>query len=312
MIDVIIATLATAQNGVVARAQLLAAGVSPDAIAWRVKTGRLHPVHRGIYLVGHNAPPPLARERAALLACGESTLLSHRTAARLWRLLPEPPRRDPVDVMVAGRQCGRPAGVRVHRTRVIDAKDRRQRDGLELTSPARTLLDLASESSDRELDRALNEARVHRLLGNRELTDVLGRANGRHGAPRLAALIRLHDGPALTRSEAERRLLELIRAAGLPEPETNVRLFGFEVDFLWRSHNLVVEVDGFAFHATPRAFERDHDRNRVLEDAGVTVKRVTWRQIVEEPYATIATIASALARGRMAGAAAPAQASRPT
>lgn len=297
MIDGIIARLAATQDGVVSREQLLTAGISGDAIAWRLKSGRLHRIHPGIYLVGHATPAPGARERAALLACGEGVVLSHRTAAALWRLVPKTAADGIVHVTVAGRQCGRPAGVSVHRTRLLTPRDIRRRDGLTLTSPARTLLDLASiDTSDHELDRALNEARVLKLVRDRDLSDVLERAGRRRGTARLGALIRRNAGPGITRSEGERRFLALIRAAGLPEPERNARIHGFEVDFLWRPQKVVVEADSFAFHATPRAFERDRRRDRILGMAGVTVKRVTWWQIVEEPYATVATVAWTLAR----------------
>jgi very-short-patch-repair endonuclease len=105
----------------------------------------------------------------------------------------------------------------------------------------------------------------------------------------------LARGPALTRSEAERRLLALVRAGGLPEPEVNVRLCGYEVDFLWREHRLVVEVDGFAFHGTRAAFERDRRKDGALADAGFAVRRVTWRQLVDEPARLLVALARTVA-----------------
>jgi very-short-patch-repair endonuclease len=101
--------------------------------------------------------------------------------------------------------------------------------------------------------------------------------------------------PAFTRSEAERRLLALIRAAGLPPPRTNVHVGPYEVDFLWPAHRLVVEVDGFAFHSSRAAFERDRRRDADLQARGLRVTRVTWRQLEREPHAVVARLAAALA-----------------
>jgi very-short-patch-repair endonuclease len=120
----------------------------------------------------------------------------------------------------------------------------------------------------------------------------LDRAPGRSGTATLRAL--LEDEPTFTRSEAERRLRRLILDGGLPPPETNVRLLGFEVDFVWPGAKLVVEVDGHAFHAHRAAFERDRERDQALVAAGYRVIRVTWRQLEREPLAVLARIAQAL------------------
>lgn len=114
------------------------------------------------------------------------------------------------------------------------------------------------------------------------LRAALARAPRRHGSAALRTLLRCEAEPALTRSEAEERLLALVRKARLPEPECNVRLAGYEVDFLWRDRRLVVEVDGYAFHSSPAAFERDRLRDGELEDAGYRVRRITWRQLTED------------------------------
>lgn len=181
--------------------------------------------------------------------------------------------------------------MRVHRARRIASEDVVLRDALRMTAPARTLLDLASSLSTRALRRAMNEAFVLGLADEGALWAVLDRCRGRRGAPQLRRLLADGSGPSLTRSEAERRLLELIASAGLPRPETNVRLGRYEVDFLWREQRLVAEVDGYAFHGSRAAFERDRTRDAELQARGYAVLRVTWRQIVDAPEATIGRIA---------------------
>jgi very-short-patch-repair endonuclease len=131
------------------------------------------------------------------------------------------------------------------------------------------------------------------ILGLTTHAEIAKTLDGQRGA---AALRRaLYDEPTLTRSEAERRLLKLIAAADLPAPMTNVRVHGLEVDLLWPKERLIVEVDGFAFHSTRAAFERDRRRDARLQARGYRVLRITWRQIVHEPQAVVARVAGLLA-----------------
>jgi very-short-patch-repair endonuclease len=146
-------------------------------------------------------------------------------------------------------------------------------------------------------EQAYAEAQARRLVSTAGLWAVVCRNGKRPGAGVLSAILDAGAGPALTRSEAEERLLSLIRSAGLPPPETNVRLGAHEVDFLWRSERLIVEVDGFRFHASRAAFERDRLRDAKLLAHGFRVIRVTWRQIVRDPEGTVVRITSALAVG---------------
>lgn len=247
-----------------------------------------------MYLVGHPTPAPLAREVAALLACGPGAVLSHLSAAALWHLLPF--RDGDIDVTVAGRDCGRRAGVRVHRVRHLHEADASQRDRVPTTGAARTLLDIAESLTKRDLDRALNEALVQRLTSEAALRRLLDASTGRRGARALREALDGAEGPSLTRSEAERRLLELLRAGGLPLPETNATLGGYEVDALWRDARLVLEVDGYAFHNTRAAFERDRERDARLQALGYRVIRVTWRQIADRPEAVLVRLTQLLAR----------------
>jgi very-short-patch-repair endonuclease len=292
--DAAIARIAAGQYGVVTRAQLVAAGVRRGSINHRIAAGRLHRIRRRVYLVGHPVPPRFACEMAAVLACGESAVLSHRTAALLW-LLPCDAARQ-IDVTVPGRDPGTHPGIRVHRVRRLNPLDVRRCQRMPITTPARTLVDLAEVLPLRTLERALSEAQIRRLVRPRQLLDVLERSPGRRGAGALREL--LDHQPAFTRSEAEARLLALLRAAGLPPSSVNTRIGNYEVDFLWRPDRLVVEFDGYAYHSSRTAFERDRTRDAELQARGYRVFRVTWRQLVEEPEAVIARIAQALARPR--------------
>jgi very-short-patch-repair endonuclease len=297
-IDRAIAGLASKQRGVVRRGQLLDVGISSAAINRRVRSGRLHPVHRGVYLVGHSAPVSGARELAAVLACGPAAVVSHLSAAHLLKLLPYPAKPRPVDVTVQSRERARRAGIRVHCVESLDGRDTRTLQGIPITTPARTLLDLATALPPYLLERAIAEAEVRLLARRRDLVDQLDRNRGRPGTRALRSLLELEGGPAFTRSEAERRLLSLVRAAALSLPQANARLGTYEVDFLWSEQRLVVEVDGYAYHGNRAAFERDRERDVALAALGYTVMRVTWRQLVDAPEAIIARIAAALgARG---------------
>ncbi len=292
--DWLIAELAGLQYGVVARSQLLAMGIGEGAIATRVRRYRLHRLHRGVYAVGHLALVPLAREMAAVLACGPGSFVSHRSAAAVWHLVRESS-DDQVDVTVASTGRGARDGLRIHRSRQLSAQDVKRFRGLPVASPARAVIDFAEDASDRELERAVHEALARNLLNAATLTSASERFRGRRGVARLRRLIGGADQPMLTRSEAEERFLSLVRAAELPSPEVNVLLDGYEVDFLWRDQRLVVEVDGYQFHSSRRAFERDRRRDADLQASGFSVLRLTWRQIVDEPYATIARTTRALA-----------------
>jgi very-short-patch-repair endonuclease len=293
--DRAIAALAAKQHGVVSRAQILSAGIERGAITRRVRAGRLHPVHRGVYLVGHPVPTEGARELAAILACGPGSVVSHRSAGHLWRLLPYQANPGPVDVTVAARKLATTPRIRIHCVGALEPRDFRTLHRIPITTPARTLLDMATVLRPYLLERVVAEAEVRRLVRKRDLVDQVDRNRGRPGTRALRSLLELEGGPAFTRSEAERRLLALLRAAALSLPRANARLGRYEVDFLWPEHRLVVEVDGYAYHGNRAAFERDRQRDAALAASGYTVLRVTWRQLVDAPEAVIARIASALA-----------------
>ena len=209
-------SIAAAQRGLITREQLVAAGLSVQQIERRIAAGSLHRVHRGVYVLGHPALPPLGREQAALLAVGPDAALSHATAAALQELLRAA--SGPVELVHAPPHRRSPAGVRLHRLRSLDRADTEMRQGLRVTSVARTLEDLVAADHP-GLARALDEALLRRLVRPRELTH-----------PRLRRL--LDAGATPTRSQAEHRLFALVAAARLPRPETNVRVAGHEIDAL--------------------------------------------------------------------------------
>lgn len=287
-----IAVLAGRQHGVVTRKQLLAAGLSKHHVQHRLETGQLVRLHRGVYRAGP-VEAARAREMAAILACGEGSVLSHDTAARLFGLKPGAASSKPIHVARARGGRRRP-GVRVHRLPTLSAGDVTVVDGIRVTTPARTLWDLAGRSPPRDLERMFAAAQDRGLVRRAELRRLASRHQGAPGSRVLQRL--LEADPPLTRSGAEDRLLELIRSSGLPDPRMNVKVEGLEVDCYWPEHGVIVEVDGFAYHASAVAFERDRSRDRRLTASGRVVIRVTWRQLDGEPLAVIAQLAQALAR----------------
>jgi very-short-patch-repair endonuclease len=286
--DAGVAAVAGRQDGAISLAQLREAGLGKDALARRLGDGRLRRLHRGVYLLGPVAGPWVA-EHAALLACGERAVLSNESAAAVWGVRTRP---ATVDVtIVAGHRRTQP-GIRVHHA-PVDRDDVAMRCGLRITTPERTLLDLAGRLPRHDLERAANEAQVQRLTTPFELHSYLARSSSNRGATALSRAI--NHAPMLARSELEHRMLALIRRLGLPEPQTNTRLLGHEVDFVWRTRRLVLETDGYASHSTRRQFEADRRRDAHLLAHGYRVLRFTWWQVDAEPEVVAARLAVALA-----------------
>ena len=298
--DTGIAEVAAQQHGLITSAQLHALGLGDGGIALRVRRGRLHRLHRAVYLVGYRAPSRRTLELGAVLATGPGSVLSHRSAARFWSLLPQPTGVADIDVTAIGRKPQNRTGIHVHQVRSLERRDWAIRDRIPVTQPARTLLDLAARSTGAELAEAVNEAHALRLVGRAQLELVLARHPGRAGTRRLVDVAGLDgSGHRTTRSAPERRLLKLLTAAGLPPPETNAAVGGYEVDLLWRDRGLVVEVDAWSTHGSRTAFERDRRRDARLAALGLTVVRVTADQVRADPQAAVDAIRSAcLRRGR--------------
>ena len=299
----IIASLASRQHGVVARRQLLAAGVTTDQIDWRLRNGGLHELHRGVYLVGHTALPPLAVEQAALLACGEVAVLSHRSAANLWSLLPYPAAGPAWVTVPPGRNASRPR-IRIHRTQ-LRPRDVRKRHDLRLTSPPRTILDLSLLLDEQELESVVAEAEYRRLASHAELTAHVQRNKRRRGVVKLRRVLEIPGGPRRTRSRGEQAMLSVLRRAGIGGFETNARIHGYEVDFLWRDASVVVELDGWEGHSGRVAFERDRLKVATLTAHGLTVIPVTGRHLRDDPTGVVhrltCTLAAARTRRRVSG-----------
>jgi len=288
-----IVDLAARQHGVVSTRQLTSLGLSHAAIRHRLATGLLTRIHRGVYSVGIAALTDRGRFAAALLACGPGALLSHRSAAILWGLLAMSD--GPVDVVTPARQSRSRAGIRVHRTSALRPRDRRIRDGLPVTSPALTILDLASHDGDLAAS-ALNEALLHRLTGEREVRELLADRNGHPGAGVLGRLLAASGG-GFSRQVAEKTLRRLIQEAGLPKPRRNSRVHGHELDFWWPEARLNVEMDGYRWHSTRARLNRDRDRDAELSFHGIRVLRISYDQLAR-PQWVVAHLAAAIVLGR--------------
>jgi hypothetical protein len=288
-----LAAIATRQDGLVNRPQLIALGFTRREIERRIRSGSLIVLFRGVYAVGHTALSDRAWMRAALMASGDDALLTRSTAGRAWELAAQLAR--PLHVLVPGREPRSRPGLRVHTVRTLDPRDRRIHDGLPLTSPARTLLDLAATEPPDVLARALREARVRWNVGDDDIDAVIARAGRHHpGIRRLrAATGSLEAEP--TRSALERVVLRLIDEAGLPRPVVNRRDGDEIVDFTWPEQRVVVEVDGWHAHGDRRAFEADRERDAARQARGDVVVRFTWRQVTRDRLRVATRIAQTLA-----------------
>ena len=263
--DAEIAALARLQYGVVAREQL---ALTKQAIGRRIAAGRLHPIHRGVYAVGHTVLKAEGRWMAATLATGG--VLSQATAAAAWELLPV---GATIHVTVAG-DAGRKGrqGVRVHRSRTLEPRDATAHREIPLTTRERTIADLARTTTPRRLEQLIDK--THHQLDFGRLRQL--------APPSLQAVLSSY-ATTLTRSELEERFLELCDAHGLPRPEVNTRIEGMECDFVWRDRRLIVEVDGYEFHRSRASFARDREKDVRLEIAGWRVLRFAYEHVVNRP-----------------------------
>ena len=291
--DRAIARLAAGQYGVVERGQLVALGLSGAAIGRRVEAGRLHRMHRGVYAVGHPLVPTRGRWLAAVLTCGPAATLSHASAAALWGLRGS----DAVliDITLPGTGARRRSGLRIHRARNLAPADVAAVDAIRVTSPARTILDVAADLDARALERILDRAEREGAYDGRALAAVIAANRGHRGAARLRAILDGHlAGTTVTRSGLEERMLAVCRAHGLPCPLVNHFVLGLEVDFAFPGTRVVVEADSWRYHRSRAQFARDRERDAILARAGYRVLRFADDQIVEQPGLVATTIAAAL------------------
>ncbi len=284
-----IARVAERQHGRVSRPQLLALGLGARAIEHRVGSGRLTQLRRGVYSVGVPAATQEGRWLTAVLACPAGSVASHLSAAAVWRLRDVDP--VTIDVSAPARSGKRRDGLRVHRPRHLVAADVTRHRDVPVTAIPRTLIDLAEVVSTRSLERTLDEARYLSLLIRQEVDEALERHSARAGAGRLRAALQSHvPGTTRTRSPLEEAFFLLVRYAALPQPEVNVRLGPYTVDFLWREAGLVVETDGGASHDRPAQRERDGRRDAWLATAGYRTERFTWQQVTRRPGEVLAVL----------------------
>lgn len=276
----LIRDLAERQHGVVARRQLLEAGLGRGLIQERLRIRLLIPVHRGVYSVGHRRGDLRHRWMAAVLACGDRAVLSHGSAAHLWDLRRS---RGPVEVTrLAG---ARPrAGIRLRQTSALAARDLTREGEIPVTTIERTLADIAAELNPTQLERAVVAAARSGRLRWEELRRVIEEGAGRPGVASLRRVAAEVDPVAVeVRSGPEVDFLGLCRKSRLPVPAVNVLVEGHLVDFLWPGQRVVVEVDSYRYHGDHPAFERDHRRTLALETAGYAVHRITERMLSGDP-----------------------------
>lgn len=283
-LDRLICSIAERQHGVVARYQLLRAGAGRRAVGHRIQQGRLHLVHRGVYAVGYRNLTREGRWMAATLAGGPGAALRRRSAATLWGIRYWDSAQ--VELVASSQRRDRP-GI-AFRWCVLRADELTRKDGIPVTTPARTLLDLASILNRSQLERAINEAEIRRLDGTLSLGEMVDRHPHQPGSANLRQVLADgRGGERITRSELETEFLSFLDAYRLPRPRVNALVETparrYEADCVYTAERLILELDGYAIHATRRTFEEDRARDRALTTAGWRVVRITWRQLREDP-----------------------------
>lgn len=296
-LDRAVSELGQRQHGVVSRRQLLALGMGRRAIVGRLERGQLHEVFRGAYVIGVRRISTRGRWMAAVLAAGDGAVLSHRSAARLWQLLP--PASGRIDVIRPKGEMER-EGINGHRSLFRD-DEWLVEDGIPVTSPFRTVFDLAAVLDKRGLERAWHEAEVRGLRDRVSLPMLLERYPGRRGSRTLRALLEAPEPVGFTRNEFEEAFVALVDAHRLRRPRMNgdLHLRGrfFQIDALWEEERVAVELDSRSVHGTTKHFEEDKQRDRILLAEGYRTIRVTWRQLHKEPEEVVEDLRKALGQG---------------
>jgi predicted transcriptional regulator of viral defense system len=276
--------LAASQHGAVHRRQLIDLGLSADAVNRLIVLARLVPLHRGVYAVGHACLRPEGYRLAAVLACGDGAVLSHRSSAAHHGLLQDERARADVTVPLGSASGRSLPKIIVHRARLAE-NDVTIVDGVPCTSVARTLVDVAGAGPRRHVARALDQALVLRLYDQRAVDEILRRPGRLRGAAVLRSILEeRHPDAHLARSELEARALERLSGAGVPQPMVNAWLadLGVEVDLLWEGERLVVELDGRRYHAHRR--RADAERDARLTAIGYQVRRFGWGDVTSGPF----------------------------
>lgn len=291
----VLARIAYRQHGVISRGQILAIGFDRGFIERAIVEGRLHPIHAGVYAVGHARLSQDGVWVAAVLSAGEHAALSYLSAAQKLGIVDRYAGLPHVTVQ-RGHADGA-ASIILHRTRELPADHRTERDGIPLTSPHRTLVDLAAILPARRLRFAVEAADRLGLLDVAALVALCDASAGRRGVGRLRRIAQEQRGAiARTKSRPERLFLKLCLKRGLPEPRVNARLEGYEVDFYWPDAKLVVEIDSYTFHRSWPQIQRDHERDAHLKVCGHDVLRYTEQRLRTDEDGAFGQIGTLLAR----------------
>lgn len=282
-LDAAIAKFAEVQHDVLAWWQLEALGIGRGSIADRLRRKRLHSVHQGVYSPSPRIRPGAGALAAAVLAAGPDAVLARRSAGAHLAIRPNASPR--IEVIVPRSLQRRARIVPIHSR--LPADEVRIVDGIPVTTPPRTVLDLAGVLPAHDVEQAMERVEALRLWDPLSLGDLLARYPGRRGTRTLRAILAAEQlGRGVTREELEAAFRAFLSELTLPRPEINVPLTvgddSFVPDFLWWEQRVIVELDGFDTHGTRRAFERDRRRDRRLQVAGWRTIRVTWRHLHEE------------------------------
>jgi very-short-patch-repair endonuclease len=278
-----------------ARRQLLELGFTEKVIDNRLATGRLHRVLPGVYAVGRPALTQHGRWMAAVLACGPDAVLSHLSAAALWEMVRTA--NEGIEVCVPYRSVRRQPGIAVHRRMTLTDTDMSRYQGIPVTSPVCTLVDLAAKLNRHRLEAAINEADKLDLVDPEQLRSDVAGMKRRPGAKALRETLDYRTF-TMTDSQLERLFLPIARRAGLPKPLTGQYVNGFKVDFYWPDLGLVVETDGLRYHRTPAQQARDRIRDQAHLAAGLVPLRFTRAQVRFEPAYVQATLEAVVSRLR--------------
>lgn len=292
-IDTAIAVLGRKQHGYIKRSQLLELGLTARAIEYRIEVGRLIAVYAGVYAVGHIPLGQEARAHAAVLACGDGAVLSHQSAAALWKYVKDWPTRIEVTAPTDRHR----KGITAHRTKTLTRPDIDRQLGVPVTSPARTVFDMTPRlKTDEKLRRFVNDARLTYTLHLSSLAELLARQPGQPATKRLMPFVDKPTG--MTRSELEDMFVDFARRYGLPQPTINKRKGRREPDFLFPEERVIVEIDSWKFHGDRGSFERDRDRDADNLADGILTVRVTEERLTGSPGREAARLHKVLEQAR--------------
>jgi very-short-patch-repair endonuclease len=271
-------------------------GLGKDAIQHRIKVGRLHPLHEGVYAVGHRLIPRQGWWMAAVLASGPEAVLSHRTAAVLWMLRGH---TGGVIHVTLPHKSASSKEIRRHYS-LLPPDEITVEEGIPVTSVPRTIFDLAATEPVDVVGNLIRESEYRQLYDRLSLWDLIERYPGKRGSRKVrTALEQIKEEPAgRKRSKLEERFAPFLRLHHLPLPRFNdwIMVSGkrYQIDCHWPGTNQIVELDGWEGHSTRTAFREDRARDRILRVAGYSVTRLTWNQLDDEPEAIAADLRALL------------------